>query len=116
MNDDDLDAMLDDCSQQLDQKLNLQDKPEPPKMQSQTTGPSSAGPTVKDDLGLADEIDFSKMPLNPDEMKEASKLFEEAMKEMGTLSDENPGMENPFLLACNQMFKDFEGMSKEQTS
>jgi len=27
---------------------------------------------------------------------------------MGNLEQENPGMENPFLLACNQMFKDFE--------
>ena len=41
------------------------------------------------------------MPLDPEEMKEASKLFEEVMNEMGGLKDENPGMENPFLLACN---------------
>lgn len=40
--------------------------------------------TVQEDLGLAADIDFSKMGnLNPDEMKEASKLFEEVMKEMG---------------------------------
>jgi hypothetical protein len=67
---------------------------------------------VKDDLGLAADIDFSKMPLNEEEMKEASKLFEEVMNEMGTVQGENPSMENPFLLACNQMFKDFEGMQK----
>ena len=41
-------------------------------------------------------------------MAEAAKLFEECMKGMGGLQQENPNMENPFLAACNQMFKDFE--------
>lgn len=36
------------------------------------------------------------------------------MKSMGNLQEENPNMENPFLLACNQMFKDFENIDKEQ--
>lgn len=65
---------------------------------------------MKEDLGLAKDIDFSKMPLKDDEMKEASKLFEQAMKDMGAAEGSS---ENPFLLACSQMFKDFEGMGKE---
>lgn len=69
--------------------------------------------TVKEDLGLADDIDFSKMPLNDDEMKEASKLFQEVMNEMGVQEEQNPGMENPFLMAATKMFKDFENISKD---
>jgi hypothetical protein len=70
---------------------------------------------VKDDLGLAADIDFSKMEgLNPDEMAEASKLFEDVMKEMSNTTAENPVMENPFLMACSNMFKDFENIEKEE--
>jgi hypothetical protein len=36
------------------------------------------------------------------------------MKSMGNIQDENPNMENPFLLACNQMFKDFENIQKDE--
>lgn len=59
---------------------------------------------MQDDLGLAAGIDFSKLPMGDNEMQEAQKMFEEMMKGMGGLQQENPGMENPFLLACNQMF------------
>ena len=33
---------------------------------------------------------------------------------MENLTKDNPGMENPFLLACNNMFKDFENIIKEE--
>lgn len=63
---------------------------------------------MQDDLKLADEIDFSKLPMNEAEMAEAEKLFAECLKGMTGLQQDNPNMENPFLAACNQMFKDFE--------
>lgn len=59
-------------------------------------------------MGLAGDIDFSKMPMGEDDMAQAAKMFEDVMKSMGNLNTENPNMENPFLLACNQMFQDFE--------
>src|SRR4051794_41058485 len=54
------------------------------------------------------------MPNNDEaELKEASKLFEEVMKEMGAAEG---GSDNPFMQACSQMFKDFEGMTKDEVS
>jgi hypothetical protein len=32
---------------------------------------------------------------------------------MGNLQEENPNMQNPFLAACSQMFKDFEQIQKD---
>ena len=46
-------------------------------------------------------------------MAEAAKLLEECMKNLGNVQAENPNMENPFLAACNQMFKDFEQIQKD---
>ena len=68
---------------------------------------------MQDDLGLVSEIDFSKLPMNEADMAEAAKLFEECMKNLGDVQQENPNMENPFLAACNQMFKDFEQIQKD---
>jgi hypothetical protein len=53
------------------------------------------------DLGLAGDIDFSKLPMGDGDMQDAAKLFEECFKGMNNLNEENPNMENPFLLACN---------------
>ena len=47
-------------------------------------------------------------------MDNANKMFEEMMKDMSVLQGENPNTENPFLLACNQMFKDFEDINKKE--
>lgn len=54
------------------------------------------------------------MGMSEKEMQEAQKLFEACMGQM----NENPsdGTQNPFLLACTQMFKDFESISKEEPS
>ena len=35
-------------------------------------------------------------------------MFQQCLKGMEEVDKENPNAENPFLLACNQMFKDFE--------
>lgn len=67
---------------------------------------------MKDDLGLASDIDFSSMGLPANEAAEASKLFQEVMKEMGAAEGENAGGDNPFLLSATKMFKDFEDMTK----
>ena len=109
---DDFDSLLDDCSKDLDKKLNLNDKQTAAQTQSQqtnankppTTSSSAAGNnpnSIFEDLGLGGDIDFSKMPMGDDEMAGAQKMFQEMMKGMGDLQEENPNMENPFLLACN---------------
>ena len=49
-------------------------------------------------------------------MKDAQKLLEGLMGEMGGMGNmgqvNSGGAENPFLSACNAMFKDFEKDSK----
>ncbi len=35
------------------------------------------------------------------------------MADLGNVKNDNPNAENPFLLACNSMFKDFEKVSQE---
>ena len=46
--------------------------------------------------------------MNDQQLKDAEALFKQCMENMDGLNKENPNLENPFLLACNQMFKDFE--------
>ena len=112
------DGLFDECAKELDKKLVI-DQSTGPALQGQgptTSQPKPAGafPTsVQDDLGLAGDIDFSKLPMNEADMAEAAKLFEECMKGMGDLNQENPNMENPFLAACNKMFKDYEQVQKD---
>ncbi|CDW87143.1 UNKNOWN [Stylonychia lemnae] len=106
--DDDFDSLLQDAAKKLDQKV--QPKADA-NAQKQSAGTQQR--SVQDDLGLAGDIDFSKLNLGEGDMAEAQKLLEECMKSMGNVQDENPNMENPFLLACNQMFKDFENIQKE---
>lgn len=92
-------------------------------MQPQTQKPAASqqkpntGSTVNDDLGLGGDIDFSKMGMSENEMKEAQKMFEDVMKQMGNMQDEGTGtgnMENPFMAACSEMFKDFENIQKQE--
>ena len=101
--------MFDECAKDLDKKLII-DQSTGPALQGQAPTsssqsqpkPAGTGPTsVQDDLGLAGDIDFSKLPMNEADMAEAAKLFQECMKGMGDLNEENPNMENPFLAACN---------------
>ena len=64
--------MLDDCTKDLDKKLNLNHE------ENKKEGGTN---TVNDDLGLGADIDFSKLPnMDDPQMKEAHKLFAEAMK------------------------------------
>lgn len=53
---DDLDAMLDDCTQNLDKKLNLSNQED-----SKAKDEGGKGPQGEED----DEMDFSKMGLDP---------------------------------------------------
>ena len=62
----------------------------------------ATGTSVYDDLGLAGDIDFSKLPMGEmGDMAEMQKMFGDVMNSMKDLGQENPNMENPFLLACN---------------
>lgn len=98
---DDFDSLLDDCSKDLDKKMTINEQA--PKVDQENKG--SQAP-----------FDFSKMPeINEDDMVEAQKMFQEMLKSMnepGASAEGNPDA-NPFLQAANQMFKDFEQMSKE---
>jgi len=54
------------------------------------------------------------MGMSDEDRKKAEELYKNCIAGMEDLKGENPGMENPFLLACNQMFKDFEGVCQEK--
>jgi hypothetical protein len=66
------------------------------------------------EAALGEDLDFSKLGLGESDMQEAQKIFEDCFKQMGGVKNESTDMSsNPFLMACSQMFKDFEHIQKE---
>ncbi|TNV79643.1 hypothetical protein FGO68_gene12001 [Halteria grandinella] len=99
---DDFDSLLDECTKKLDTKLTVQSQPS--TTPTQTTQASQ--PTVQNPEGQEPN------------MQEMQKIFEEMMKGMGNPSagadtSAQAGV-NPFLKACQQMFKEFEQASKDE--
>ena len=82
----DWDKMVDDCSKDLDKKLNIAAAP----------GGTSATQTP---VGGKEEV--------PKSMADMQKMMEEMFKGLGGpgMDGQQPGM-NPFMQACSQMFSD----------
>ena len=72
-------------------------------------------PSVKQELALAKEIDFSKMPMTEAHMTEAMSLFQKMLGNIEDLKQQNPSIQSPECLALNHMFPDLEQLMRDQT-